>query len=223
MTMFKEGPSAVRSRAPAINPGQCRSCVHDSSHDSPAAGCGLNILHQALQESRNPENWNPENWNPELREAMASLVLVEESGTRCTMWHPRQVEDWSPQPATGESHRNGRAVVTRTAPTAMIRRTWQGSAETDVEADEGDWEPQPAAAPAGQPVTGYCIRCADGIPYNFRDPLCPGCLKVWRQYRNRAHPEHYCHSCGERHATSMARPMHHQCYQRTLPHNSQQR
>ena len=43
-------------------------------------------------------------------------------------------------------------------------------------------------------------------------PYCLDCYKVWAQYEDPDYPEKYCHTCGNRASTSMAKPECNSCY-----------
>ena len=63
--------------------------------------------------------------------------------------------------------------------------------------------------------SGFCIRCNDNIPIEQAKPYCESCFASWNQYENRKFAENYCHTCGERHSTSFARPECRPCYSQT--------
>jgi hypothetical protein len=66
---------------------------------------------------------------------------------------------------------------------------------------------------------GYCIRCADSIPFDQSYPLCEDCYSEWAKYKNDTYPERYCHSCGEERKTSKLRPLCGSCYTKSLKNN----
>jgi hypothetical protein len=61
--------------------------------------------------------------------------------------------------------------------------------------------------------TGYCIRCGKNIiPLDVKQPLCHDCWEKWNIHKNPSYKEKYCHICGKRASTSMARPQCNSCY-----------
>jgi len=58
-----------------------------------------------------------------------------------------------------------------------------------------------------KPSEGKCIRCREIITYNVNEPLCPNCLKNWNYYKNANYQEKFCHECGDKAKTSMAKPI----------------
>lgn len=63
--------------------------------------------------------------------------------------------------------------------------------------------------------TGHCIRCSTEIDHNPDRPFCYGCFKKWRKWENPEYEEDYCHTCGEKHATSKERPQCKSCWRAT--------
>lgn len=57
------------------------------------------------------------------------------------------------------------------------------------------------------PSQGKCIRCREHIGYNINEPLCLKCLKSWNYYKNASFQEKFCHRCGDKAQTSMAKPL----------------
>lgn len=59
---------------------------------------------------------------------------------------------------------------------------------------------------------GTCIRCGTSIPLDPEKPLCRLCFNEWDRYGNPDYEEKYCHVCGKKEKTSIARPLCHQCF-----------
>ena len=53
---------------------------------------------------------------------------------------------------------------------------------------------------------GICIRCRADIPLDLAAPHCPNCYASWSRYKNETYSEKYCHTCGQQHHTSKAKP-----------------
>ena len=62
-----------------------------------------------------------------------------------------------------------------------------------------------------RPTEGKCIRCREIIDFDSTDPLCPKCLKNWNYYKNSNYQEKFCHECGDKAKTSMAKPICESC------------
>lgn len=62
---------------------------------------------------------------------------------------------------------------------------------------------------------GFCIRCNGKIAVQLSQPYCEPHYVSWNQFKNRNFPENYCHSCGSRHSTSLAKPKCRSCYRPT--------
>ena len=73
--------------------------------------------------------------------------------------------------------------------------------------------PPPQRAPKAKAAsaTGHCIRCGVGISLNTEKPLCNDDYKRWNRYQNTDYEENYCHRCGKKHDTSMAKPLCRSC------------
>ena len=77
---------------------------------------------------------------------------------------------------------------------------------------------KPAAPPRSAPkaaatsATGHCIRCGIEIPLNPEKPLCAKDYKNWNRYKDPDYEENYCHLCGEKYDTSMAKPLCRRCW-----------
>ena len=66
----------------------------------------------------------------------------------------------------------------------------------------------PKAEPQQTPVRGLCIRCGEEeIPFNPDAPLCRKCFRSWNRHKDPDYPENYCHLCGKKRKTSLARPL----------------
>lgn len=61
---------------------------------------------------------------------------------------------------------------------------------------------------------GYCIRTAAKIPFNLERPYSAEAFKSWNQYRNAEYSEKFCHQCGNRHKSSMNKPICFDCQQK---------
>ena len=74
--------------------------------------------------------------------------------------------------------------------------------------------PPPRTGPktAAASVTGHCIRCGVGIPFNPEKPLCAKDYKIWNRYQDPDYEENYCLLCGEERSTSMAKPLCRRCW-----------
>ncbi|MCB1188333.1 hypothetical protein KDL29_14305 [bacterium] len=59
---------------------------------------------------------------------------------------------------------------------------------------------------SGSEELAFCIRCKAELDYDPDRPLCPKCYKSWSQYGDPDYQEKYCHSCGRKGKTSLARP-----------------
>lgn len=59
---------------------------------------------------------------------------------------------------------------------------------------------------------GYCLRCKGIIHFDPARPLCGDCYTIWRRYGDPTYVEKACHGCGERHASSISRPLCYRCY-----------
>lgn len=62
------------------------------------------------------------------------------------------------------------------------------------------------------PETGYCLRCGKEIAFNPQRPYCTTDFRTWGRFKSTEYEEQFCHSCGDEHVTSMAKPMCRSCY-----------
>ena len=70
-----------------------------------------------------------------------------------------------------------------------------------------DSSPSPRAKRLrSQSGQGHCIRCGEAIALNRKIPLCKGCYRRWKKFRNRHYKEKFCHKCGKENQTSLAAP-----------------
>ena len=78
-------------------------------------------------------------------------------------------------------------------------------------------ERPPAVKPApAAKKSGHCIRCSKPVDFNPDKPLCyDPCYQIWAQYGDLDYAEKYCHHCGEKNATSMAKPLCRPCFRQT--------
>src|SRR5690606_15205615 len=47
-----------------------------------------------------------------------------------------------------------------------------------------------------QPSSGFCIRCAESIPFETERPYCGTCFYSWSNFENPHYEETACHKCG---------------------------
>ena len=66
----------------------------------------------------------------------------------------------------------------------------------------------------GLPETGFCLRCASGIPFDPAHPYCKSHYRSWARFKNEEYEEKHCHACGKEHVTSMAKPACLSCYRK---------
>lgn len=78
----------------------------------------------------------------------------------------------------------------------------------DVKEAERSAEPKPRKV-------GECIRCGMRVSFNVEKPMCDKCYVIWAKYKNREHPEKYCHSCGKETQTAFWKPLCLECYSKT--------
>ena len=64
------------------------------------------------------------------------------------------------------------------------------------------------------PKQGFCVRDRKEIPFDQKRPYCGKCYGSWAKFKKEDYKEKYCHACGEKHATSMAKPVCISCYQK---------
>jgi phosphatidylserine/phosphatidylglycerophosphate/cardiolipin synthase-like enzyme len=58
---------------------------------------------------------------------------------------------------------------------------------------------------------GHCIRCSTPIALDPSAPYCKECYSSWVNYKNMDYREKHCHSCGDKHRTTMRTPLCSQC------------
>lgn len=68
-----------------------------------------------------------------------------------------------------------------------------------------------AAAPIDDD-SGSCIRCGADIEFDPDRPLCGSCYREWSKWQNEDYEESFCHACGDKEATSMAKPLCRPCW-----------
>ena len=61
---------------------------------------------------------------------------------------------------------------------------------------------------------GYCIRSGEAIAYDVRHPLCSKHYEAWKEYHDPDYKENFCHRCGERHRTSVNKPLCLSCFKK---------
>ena len=73
-----------------------------------------------------------------------------------------------------------------------------------------------AAAVLQAPEKGYCIRCKADLPVNPTqlDPYCRRCKAIWNRFKNEKYEENHCHTCGNEHTTTKAKPLCPACYRK---------
>lgn len=60
-----------------------------------------------------------------------------------------------------------------------------------------DHSARPSREEFEKPITGYCIRTGNKIPFNPKKPLSDQAYKSWVQFGNPNYPEKYCHKTGK--------------------------
>ena len=64
------------------------------------------------------------------------------------------------------------------------------------------------------PVMGFCLRCAEKIPFSIERPYDDRHYSSWARFKNKDYEENHCHACGEDHKTSMAKPLCRSCFRK---------
>ena len=70
-------------------------------------------------------------------------------------------------------------------------------------------EPQTAL-----PETGFCLRCGTEIPCDPEKPYCNSHNRSWARFKNESYEEKHCHTCGNDHSSSMAKPLCLSCFRK---------
>ena len=68
--------------------------------------------------------------------------------------------------------------------------------------------------PSTLPEMGFCLRCAEKVPFSLERPYCDKHYRSWAKFKNKDYEENYCHACGKDHKTSMAKPLCLKCYRK---------
>ena len=66
----------------------------------------------------------------------------------------------------------------------------------------------------GDPEMGFCLRCAEKIPFSLERPYDDKHYRSWAKFKNKDYEENHCHACGEDHKTSMAKPLSLKCFKK---------
>ena len=106
---------------------------------------------------------------------------------------PSELEESSPSPETLEENTR-EEIRPSPSPAARTRKEDTQTIET--------------------PVSGFCIRCKAGLPANPTQPYCSDCYTSWKPFDTKEHKENHCHTCGEEHTTTMAKPLCRVCYRK---------
>lgn len=62
--------------------------------------------------------------------------------------------------------------------------------------------------------SGFCIRCAEEIPFNPERPYCADDYKAWAKWSNEDYEDGHCHGCGEEITATMKKPLCRDCYRK---------
>ena len=73
---------------------------------------------------------------------------------------------------------------------------------------------EPKEEPGTLPEMGFCLRCAEKVPFSLERPYCDKHYSSWTKFKNKDYEENYCHACGKDHKTSMAKPLCLKCYRK---------
>lgn len=60
--------------------------------------------------------------------------------------------------------------------------------------------------------SGFCIRCAETIPFEPERPYCGTCYYTWSQFENPHYEEPTCHQCGYDNKSTIIKPVCYSCY-----------
>ena len=88
---------------------------------------------------------------------------------------------------------------------------------TRVDESEANGEPSRSGGAGRQstlPEMGYCLRCAETVPFSFERPYDGRHYSSWAKFKNKDYEENHCHTCGKVHKTSMAKPLCLKCYRK---------
>ena len=64
------------------------------------------------------------------------------------------------------------------------------------------------------PEFGFCLRCGTEIPCDAERPYCNSDYRSWARYKNASFEEKHCHTCGNDHSSSMAKPLCLTCFRK---------
>jgi len=53
-----------------------------------------------------------------------------------------------------------------------------------------------------------------GLKLNPEKPLCYKCFKSWEKYNNPEYTEKFCHACGTKYSSTVAKPVCYACYKK---------
>ena len=111
-----------------------------------------------------------------------------------------------------EALRIERASDTGQLTTARIKR--RSSSQQTKPATPERKSPRRRKSSQSVPVSGFCIRCRSEIPIDPSSPYCLSDYRSWNKYKNPDYQETFCHLCGNKHETSMAKPACISCYRK---------
>ena len=64
------------------------------------------------------------------------------------------------------------------------------------------------------PVMGFCLRCAEKVPFSLERPYDDRHYSSWARFKNQNYEENHCHACGGDYKTSMAKPLCRSCFRK---------
>jgi len=118
-----------------------------------------------------------------------------------------------------EARNEAEFIVTEAEKDSLIKGVFSGVAKMAKSVADSAIEDEPkrpkSRSYSSKPrtrQTGFCIRCKKHIPLDVEQPLCHDCWEKWNIHKNPSYKEKYCHICGKRASTSMARPQCNSCY-----------
>ena len=96
-----------------------------------------------------------------------------------------------------------------------IRVTPVEGRDNDITSDKKDTpvrsKPQRESASKGRqtgiPESGFCLRCGTQIPCDPERPYCDSHYRSWARFKNESYEEKRCHTCGNDHSSSKAKPL----------------
>ena len=157
-------------------------------NESTALASSMNLLDSSFNNSAEFSLRIDKDYDDALYEQLAKYVKrLRKRAERQGASAAREKPTFAKAPATKK-----RAPANATAKSASPRRT--------------------ARKAAAASATSYCIRCGAGILFNPEKPLCAKDYRSWSRYNDPDYPENNCHSCGEKHDTSVAKPLCRRCW-----------